>query len=307
MNIVQLTKELIKELRDPGHLFLRVIHHSPALFQWLDDESYLNLCFRITMGRKLDLENPRTFNEKIQWLKLNKREDIFTTIVDKYEVKQYIAERIGTEYIIPTLGIWDRFDDINFDELPDQFVLKCTHDSGGLIICKDKSKLNLNWARKRINRSLKKDFYLVGREWPYKAVQPRIIAEPYMEDAQEKELRDYKFFCFDGYVDNVMLAMDRDSGDPKFYFFNQNWELMRLNIRGKNAPTDFTLPKPKGIDQMFQLAAELSKGIPFVRVDLYYCNGKIYFGEMTFFPQSGFDANLLRETDEYLGNIIKLH
>ena len=185
--------------------------------------------------------------------------------------------------------------------------MKCTHDSGGLIICKDKSKLNLKWARKRINRSLKKDFYLVGREWPYKAVKPRIIAEPYMEDAQEKELRDYKFFCFDGYVDNVMLAMDRVSGDPKFYFFNQNWELMRLNIRGKNAPKDFTLPKPKAIDQMFQLAAELSKGIPFVRVDLYYCNGQIYFGEMTFFPQSGFDANLLRETDEYLGNMIKLN
>lgn len=298
---------LIKEFKEPRRLFMKVVHRYPELFKWMDDELYLKFFYRIVMGKKLNLDNPQTFNEKLQWLKLHDRKDIYTTMVDKYEAKKYVAEQIGEEYIIPTLGVWDSFDDIDFDSLPNQFVLKCTHDSGGLVICRDKSTFDKNSARKKINRSLKSNFFWFGREWPYKAVKPRIIAEPYMEDAQEKELRDYKFFCFDGYVDNVMLAMDRVSGDPKFYFFNQDWKLMRLNIRGRNAPKDFTLPKPKAIDQMFQLAAELSKGISFVRVDLYYCNGQIYFGEMTFFPQSGFDANLLRETDEYLGNMIKLN
>lgn len=277
-----------------------------GVFDSWDDEKYLKFTYQMRTGLKLNLKNPRLFNEKLQWLKLYDRNPEYTRMVDKYEVKIYMADKIGKQYIIPTLGVWDRFDDIDFDALPEQFVLKCTHDSGGLVICKDKSKLDRQFAREKIEKSLMTNYYLSGREWPYKSVKHRIIAEPYMEDSQEKELRDYKFFCFDGYVDNVMLAMDRSSGDTKFYFFNKNWELMRLNIRGKNAPKDFTLPKPNGIDEMFEMASELSKGIPFVRVDLYYCNGHIYFGEMTFFPQSGFDANLLPETDDYLGKLIDL-
>lgn len=277
-----------------------------GLLNWLSDKKFLEAEYYGLMNKHLDLDNPQTFNEKLQWLKLYDRNPEYTRMVDKYEVKKYMAAKIGKQYIIPTLGVWDRFDDIDFNSLPDQFVLKCTHDSGGLVICKDKSKLDRQYAREKIKKSLKTNYYFSGREWPYKGVKHRIIAEPYMEDSQEKELRDYKFFCFDGYVDNVMLAMDRSSGDTKFYFFNKNWELMRLNIRGKNAPKDFTLPKPNGIDEMFEMASELSKGIPFVRVDLYYCNGHIYFGEMTFFPQSGFDANLLPETDDYLGKLIDL-
>ena len=277
-----------------------------GFLNWMPDWFYLKVKYRGAMGISLDLKNPVSFNEKLQWLKIYDRNPEYTRMVDKYEVKKYMEDKIGKQYIIPTLGVWDRFDDIDFNSLPDQFVLKCTHDSGGLVICKDKSKLDRQYAREKIEKSLKTNYYFSGREWPYKGVKHRIIAEPYMEDSQEKELRDYKFFCFDGYVDNVMLAMDRSSGDTKFYFFNKDWELMRLNIRGKNAPKDFTLPKPNGIDEMFEMASELSKGIPFVRVDLYYCNGHIYFGEMTFFPQSGFDANLLPETDGYLGKLIDL-
>lgn len=278
-----------------------------GLLKWMPDDLFIKMRYRGEMQKSLNLRNPQTFNEKLQWLKLYDRRPEYTTMVDKYEAKKYVASVVGDEYIIPTLGIWNHFEEIDFDKLPNQFVLKCTHDSGGLVICKDKEKLDIDVARRKINQSLQNNYYYNGREWPYKAVKKQIIAEKYMEDLQEGELRDYKFFCFDGYVDNVMLAMDRGSGDTKFYFFNKNWELMRLNIRGKNAPKDFTLPKPSGIDKMFELASELSKGMPFVRVDLYYCNGQIYFGEMTFYPQSGFDVNLLPETDEYLGKLIDLN
>lgn len=277
-----------------------------GLLKWVPDNLFLKVRYRGEMNKPLNLRNPQTFNEKLQWLKLYDRNPEYTCMVDKCEAKKYVVSKLGEEYIIPTLGAWNRFEEIDLDKLPNQFVLKCTHDSGGLVVCKDKEKLDIEEARRKINQSLHNNYYYSGREWPYKNVKPRIIAEQYMEDQQEMELRDYKFFCFDGYVDNVMLAMDRGSGDTKFYFFNKNWELMRLNIRGKNAPKDFTLPKPNGIDKMFEIASELSKGMPFVRVDLYYCNGRIYFGELTFYPQSGFDANLLPETDEYLGKLIDL-
>ena len=273
----------------------------------LPDPLYLRLRYLIAFREPLHLKNPRTFNEKLQWLKLYDRNPEYTRMVDKYEAKKYVAERIGEEYIIPTLGVWDRFEDIDFDALPDQFVLKCTHDSGGLVICKDKKSLDLAAARKKISACLKENYYWDYREWPYKNVKPRIIAEPYLEDKEEKELRDYKFFCFDGCVDNVMVGMDRKSGDPKFYFFNDKWELLRLNIRGKNAAKDFTIPKPKRIEKMFQIASSLSQGIPFARVDLYHCNGQVFFGEITFYPQGGFDSNLLESTDEYLGKLIDLN
>ena len=272
----------------------------------MPDEAYLRLRYYQVFHKRLNLKTPKTFNEKLQWLKLHDRNPEYTRMVDKFEAKKYVAERIGEEYIIPTLGVWDRFEDIDFDALPDQFVLKCTHDSGGVVICRDKSSFDVETAREKLTTSLKENYYWDYREWPYKNVKPRIIAEPYLEDTEEKELRDYKFFCFDGRVDNVMIGMDRGSGDPKFYFFNDRWELLRLNVRGINAPIDFTISKPERIAQMFQIASELSRGIPFARVDLYHCNRQIFFGEMTFYPQSGFDANLLQSTEEYLGKMIDI-
>lgn len=303
--------------------------NSRHFFKWIPDKEFLQMGYRILLGKKLNLNNPQTFNEKLQWLKLYDRKPIYTTMVDKYEAKKYVASIIGDEYIIPTLGVWDHFDDIDFDTLPNQFVLKCTHDSGGLVICKNKDELDKASAKKKIEKCLKRNFYWSGREWPYKNVKPRIIAEKYMEDTPASDglsdgrsilflheeltteystgnLTDYKFFCFDGHVDCVMVCLERSSGKTKFYFFDKDWNLKRINVRGKNAPEGFTIPKPECMDAMFDIAATLSKDLPFARVDLYQSNQHIYFGEITFFPDSGFDANLLPETDEYFGNLIDL-
>ena len=292
-------------LKNPKQAFQMLADN--GLLKWMPDSVFLKISYRLKLKKKLNLNNPESFNEKLQWLKLHDRKPEYKIMVDKFEAKKYVSDKIGKQYIVPTLGVWDSFDQIDFSKLPNQFVLKCTHDSGGLVICRDKKEFDKERARKKIKKCMKKNYYWIGREWPYKTIKPRIIAEPYLEDKQEKELRDYKFFCFNGYVDSVMLAMDRSSGDTKFYFFSPKWELMRMNIRGKNAPKNFTLPKPKGIEEMFRVASVLSEGIPFVRVDMYYCNGNIYFGEMTFFPQSGFDYNLLPESDEYFGKLIDLN
>lgn len=280
--------------------------HLYGLFNFLPDSIDIRLLYLAHMGKLPDLNSPKTFNEKLNWLKLCDRNPLYTTLVDKCAVKQWVVDKIGEQYVIPTLGVWNKFDDIDFDKLPNQFVLKCTHDSGSYVICKDKAKLDKRAARKKLTTALKRNFYYVGREDPYKNVPPRIIAEKYIED-RNGVFVDYKFSCFNGYVDCVMVCLDRHINDVKFYFFDKDWNLKRLNVRGKNAPEGFTIPKPSCMDEMFEIAAKLSKGIPFVRVDLFECDGKIYFGEMTFFPDSGFDANLLPETDLYFGSLIDLN
>lgn len=298
------TEKILIYMKNPMRVFVKL--GGWGFFNWMSDETYLKIAFRSLMGKKLNLKNPQTFNEKLQWLKLHDRKPIYTTMVDKYEAKKYVTGIIGEQYIIPTLGIWNKFEDIDFDKLPNQFVLKCTHDSGGLVICRDKSKFDVQAAKKKINRSLKRNYFWQGREWPYKDVKPRVIAEKYMEDNTLHELRDYKFFCFNGHADSVMVCIDRAKKDTKFYFFNQKWELQRLNIRGKQASANFTLEKPAGIDRMFKLAEVLAQNLAFARVDFYFCNGQIYFGEITFFPESGFDAKLLSETNTYWGRLIGL-
>lgn len=274
----------------------------------LPDREYLKLRYYAVMGRKLRLDNPCTFNEKLQWLKLYNRRPEYTMMVDKYAVRKYIADKLGEEYLIPLLGVWDDPSEINFDELPEQFVLKCNHNSGlGMRICKDKSVLDIESVKKELSKGLKQDYYLIGREWPYKNVPKKIIAEKYISDSKGFDtLTDYKFYCFNGVVESVMLCLDRYTGDTKFYFFDEDWNLRRYNLRGKAALDGFTLPKPKGIDRMFEIARILSKGIPYVRVDLYNIDGDIFFSELTFFPQSGFDPNYLLETDKYFGQLIKL-
>lgn len=276
-------------------------------FSILPDKLFLKLRYYKEMGKCLNLSNPQTMNEKLQWLKLYNRNPEYTKLVDKLLVKQYIADKIGAEYVSKTLGVWNSFNEINFDSLPNRFVLKTNHSGGntGVIICKDKTSFDIEAARTKINQSLNTDIYSLYREWPYKNVKKKVFAEEYLED-ESGELVDYKFYCFDGYVDSVMLCVDRQVGHPKFYFFDAAWNLKRYNVRGKEAPENFTLPKPKNIDRMFEIAAELSVGMPFVRVDLYNVNGKIFFGEMTFFPASGFDSNRLYETDLYFGKLINL-
>jgi hypothetical protein len=298
-------KKVINAVKKPERLLMYISRR--GLLRWIPDALYLRMVFKLKFGYKLDLKNPKTFNEKLQWLKLFDRKPLYTTLVDKYAVRDYIAKTIGEEYLIPLIGVWDSFDDINFDDFPNQFVLKCNHDSSSVIICKDKTKFDIDKARKKLLHCLKRNGYNFGREWPYKNIKPRIIAEKYMTDSDDVDnLTDYKFFCFNGKADSVMLCLERNTGDTKFYFFDKNWNLRRYNIRGKNAPSDFTLPKPAGMDQMFELAEKLSTGLPYARIDLYYSNDKIYFGEITFFPASGFDTNILPETDLYFGNLINL-
>jgi len=280
---------------------LRIMRLLPIL----PDKLFLQMYYLVMMKEDLDLRNPKTFNQKLQWLKLYNRKDIYTTMVDKYAVKKYVAELIGEEYIIPTLGVWDHFDDIDFSSLPDQFVLKCTHDSGGLVIVRDKQTFDKKAAKKKIENSLKNNYHYSTREWPYKNVPPRIIAEQYMED-ESGGLTDYKFFCFNGVADNVMIVADRSIKEPKFYHFSKDWRLLRYNRLCRKLPDGFTIPKPSEMDQMFELAEKMSIDIPHVRIDFYLVNGQIYFGEYTFFNESGFETGFDDYSDNHLGSLIKL-
>lgn len=279
------------------------------LLRLLPDKWAIQIDYFKRFKKFANLKNPQTLNEKLQWLKLYNRKPEYTTMVDKYAVKEYVADIIGEEYIIPTLGVWDRFEDIDFDALPNQFVLKTTHDSGGVVICKDKSQLDKDAAKRKIEKSLSTNYYWSGREWPYKNVPPKIIAEQYITDSPDVDvITDYKFYCFGENVDSVLVCVERETGTPKFYFFDQDWNLRRYNKRGKEAPEGFTLPKPHKMDEMFQVALKLAQScnVPFLRIDLYNSNGQILFGELTFFPSSGFDANRLPETDLYFGSLTNL-
>lgn len=272
----------------------------------LSDKTFIKIEYRNRMRKKLNLKNPQTFNEKLQWLKIYDRKPIYTTMVDKYEVKNYVADKIGDEYIIPTLGVWDSFDEIDFDSLPDQFVLKCTHDSGGLVICKDKSKLNKEKAKKKIELSLNRNYYYHGREWAYKDVKPRVIAEKYMEDKNSKDLKDYKFFCFDGKVKAMFIATDRftQGVETKFDFYDTNFEHLPFTNGHPNA--ECVIEKPKHFEKMKELAEILSKDIPQIRVDFYEIDDEVYFGELTFFHWSGMVPFVPEKWDYVFGEWIEL-
>jgi hypothetical protein len=293
---------------------MNMIHHlvnllysfNAHLLHFLPDSLFLKIQYRLKMGKRLNLDNPKTFNEKSQWLKLHDRKSEYTQIADKYAVRKYITNVLGEEYLIPICGVWDTFDEIEFEKLPNQFVIKCTHDSGSVIICRDKSTFDIKAARKKINKYLKNNFYYFGREWPYKNIKPRIIIEKYMVDESETELKDYKILCFNGIPDNIMVCIERASGTPQYYHFDFEWNFLRLNKWGVNAPKDFTLPKPKSLDKMKEIAQILSKNICLTRIDFYDIHGRLFFGEITFFPQSGFDNDFLPETDILFGKKIVL-
>ena len=285
----------------------RIIFMSKCgFFNHLSDEEYLKLLFAAHMDYPLNLETPQTFNEKLQWLKIHDRNPEYTKMVDKYEVKKYVADIIGEEYIIPTLGVWDRFEDIDFSQLPDQFVLKCTHDSGGIVICKDKSKLDIKAAKNKINKSLKSNYYYVGREWPYKNVKPRIIAEEYREDSETLDLRDYKFFVFNGVSKAMFIATDRQTAgtEIKFDFFDMNFNHLPFQNGHPNAEA---VPlKPKNFNKMKELAEKIGDGFPHVRIDFYEANNKVYFGEITFYHFSGFHSFVPIKWDYVFGQWIEL-
>ena len=271
----------------------------------LPDDLYLKAVYRLMVGKKLNLIHPTSFNEKLQWLKLYDRKSIYTKMVDKCDVKKYVAEQIGEEYVIPMYGVWNKFDDIDFNSLPNQFVLKCTHDSGGLVICKDKSNFDINAAKKKITNCLKKDFFWIAREWPYKNVPHRIIAEKYMEDEKTKQLRDYKFFCFNGKVRCYKIDFDRFTSH-KANYYDENSLLIRIGEEVCPPDPNATLEQPVNIHKMISLAQQLSDSLPFVRVDFYEVNGKIYFGEMTLYPGAGFGKFIYTNNDDQLGDWLNL-
>lgn len=271
------------------------------------DKLYLTLLFRCKMGYWIDWKNPKTFSEKLQWLKLYNRKPEYTTMVDKYAVKEYVAKIIGEEYIIPTLGVWDTPEEINWDELPNQFVLKTTHGGGstGVVICRDKANFDKKVAEEKLSRSLKSCIYKSYREWPYKNVRRRIIAEQYMEDRNSEDLIDYKFYCFNGVVRYLAIANERKSPQgPYFDYFDANFVHLPIKWGGYNYHKK--IEKSSLFEQMKIIAKKLSQEFKHVRVDLYAINGFIKFGEITFFDSSGFAPFEPQEWDYKFGEFISL-
>lgn len=269
----------------------------------LDDEEYISRQFEYCHGCRPNLDNPRSFNEKLQWLKLHDRNPEYTQMVDKYEVKKFVADKIGEKYIIPTLGIYDSFDDINFDKLPNQFVLKCTHDSGSVVICKNKDEFDRIAVKNFLDNQLRFNYFWAGREWPYKNVRPRIIAEPYMVDESNVELKDYKIFNFDGKAKLIQVDYDRFVYHKR-NLYTTNWEYVDAMIQ---YPTDpgRCIKRPKKLEDMIAISETLSKGIPHVRIDFYCIEEEIYFGELTFYHGGGGERFVPKELGYRMGDWIK--
>lgn len=276
------------------------------LVKIVTDEVYLKCIFRLRVGYCLNLNNPQTFNEKIQWLKLNDVHPEYTNLVDKIEVKHYVASKIGKQYIIPTIASWNSVADIDWGKLPNRFVIKCTGDSGGVVVCKNKQDLDIHNAEAKLLKGWGQNYYQYSKEYPYKNVVPRIIAEKYMEDESGFELKDYKFFCFDGIPRFLFVASDRQKKgvEVKFDFYDLNWN--HLPIRNGHPNASENLVKPKNFEKMVDIARILSEGMKHVRVDLYNCNGDIYFGELTFFHFSGLTPFEPIEWDYKFGEYIRI-
>lgn len=292
-------------IKNPVRIGLGVLRR---LAPFIGDERYLMWKYRLETGRKLNLKDPKRFTEKIQYLKLWYRKPEFTALVDKVAAKKYVEMRLGKHLLIPTLGVWDRPEDIDIDRLPGRFVLKTTHGGGstGVVVCRDKSRFDVKKAIKDLSRSMESDIYLYQREWPYKNVRRRILAEEYMENEGEGDLTDYKFYCFDGVPRYCQVIANRHSGET-IDFFDMDWnhqDFFGLNPNCSNASV--YRPRPTRLEEMYRVACVLCEGLPFLRVDLYEVGGKVYFGEMTFYPNSGFGAFSPDEWDFRLGDLITL-
>lgn len=274
--------------------------------RFLPDEVYIQLNYFAHFKKFANLKNPKTYNEKLNWLKIHDHNPLYKELVDKHAVKEYVEKKLGWGggYTVPTLGVWDSVDNIDFEQLPSQFVLKCTHDSEGLVICKDKAKLDVSRAKEKLRQCQKQNFYYIGREWPYKHVKPRIIAEQYIEDYVDGELRDYKFFCFNGEPKAMFVASERSKGTTKFDYYDL--EFNHLDIMQKYPNAETPRRKPVCFDEMIELAKILSKGFPHVRVDFYEVDGKVFFGELTFYHFSGFMPFRPANWDKIFGDWIVL-
>lgn len=290
-------------------LIYYIINYTP-LKKFLSDKAYLTIQFRTQCGYSVNWDCPKTFNEKLQWLKVYDHNPEYSKMVDKYEAKKYVASIIGEEYIIPTLGVWDSIDEIDWDSLPNQFVLKCTHDSGGLVVCRDKSKLDKESAIAKLRKSFANNFYYSTREWPYKNVKPRVLAEKYMEDKptnpEVADLTDYKFFCFNGEPTYCQVIRGRNT-EESIDFYDMDWnhqEFCGLNPKVQNGKVP--VERPVHLDTMKDVCKRLAKNIPFARVDLYVINEKEYFGEITFYPHGGMGVFRPDEWNTRIGDLINL-
>lgn len=258
------------------------------LLQYLPDKLFIKIKFYHHFKRVPNLKNPQTYNEKLQWLKLNDRRPEYTKMVDKFEAKKFVSSIIGDEYVIPSYGVWDSFDDIDFKNLPNKFVLKTTHDCGGVVICKDKNSFDKVKAKEFLEKHMKYNYFYEGREWPYKDVKPRILAEPYMENIDTGDLKDYKVFAFNGVAKALYIASDRQSNneETKFDFFDMDYN--KLDIRNGHPNSKYDYDKPIFLSEMKLISEKITKGYPHIRVDFYEVNGKLYVGELTLFHMSGF-------------------
>ena len=293
----------IKYMIDPDYRFQ--INANLGLYDYLDDEPYLKRLYKAQFGKELQLDNPQSFNEKLQWLKLNDRNPKYSLMVDKYAAKDYVSNIIGEEHIIPTLGIWDSFKDINFNSLPNSFVLKCTHNSGQVYIIKDCKNYNLSAIQSEIDKALKTDYYKKFREWPYKNVKPRVLAESFISEGNNS-LVDYKFYCFNGEPKFLYVSSGLDNHDTaNISFLTLDWEFAPFR-RSDYAPFVDLPPKPTMFNEMIDIAKALSSGLPFVRVDLYQSNSRVLFSELTFYPAAGFMLFSPEEWDYHIGKMLEL-
>lgn len=299
--------------------FWRVIKNNPSsisalicdnirrtrLSHLIPDKVFLKWVYKTHLHKSLDFRNPKGFNAKLQWMKIYDRKPEYVALVDKLKVKEYIAQKIGAEYVIPTLGVWESADKIDFDLLPDKFVLKCNHDSRSVVVCKNKLNLDRDGVKKHLGKCLKTNLYWWGREWPYKDVKPMVFAEKYMEEKGKEDLKDYKLMCFNGEVKCSFVCSERFEKDGlKVTFFDRNWKKMPF-IRHYPS-SDKCIPRPRTYDKMIALAEKLSQGLRFVRVDFYEVEGRLYFGELTFFPGSGFEEFTPDSWDDIIGGWIKI-
>ena len=296
-------KKILNVIRRPYHFF--VILNNRGLANWISDKFMVKILYRDVFGRKLNLDSPKTFNEKMQWLKLYNRQDIYTSYVDKFAVKDIVAKKIGKEYIIPTLKVYDSIDEISLSDLPNQFVLKCTHDSGTVVICSNRKEFNVKESKDKLKKRMSENYFYRLREWPYKNVKPRIIAEEFINDDKEGQLKDYKFFCFNGRVKFLKIDFDRFSNHRANYY-DLNMKLLPFGEVDFMPDRNHIEKKPQNFEKMLELAEVLSEGLPFIRVDFYNVDGKIYFGELTFFPASGLGKFTDEKWDVEIGNMLEL-
>lgn len=273
-----------------------------AVGRVIPDDAYIKIIFKGKLGYSIDLKNPKTFNEKLNWCKLYNRNPLYTKLADKYSVKQIVADKIGRQYVVKNLGVWQHFDEIDFEKLPNRFVLKCTHDSSGVIVCKDLATFDYKAAREKLEFSLKMNYFYACREWPYKNIPPLIIADELLDDQTGKELQDYKFWCFNG--EPKIMYITNKGAKVEENFYDMDFNILSINHGFPRTKPEYQ--RPKEFELMKELAAKLSVGIPFVRVDFFDVNGRVYFGEFTFFDWAGLGRFSDIKTDEYLGKLITL-